>query len=303
MEARKFKIENDEGPFMESDTFYHYCSNETFVNIFREKRIRLSSLLLSNDSTEGKLAGDLLAKQIRKDTKNAWKADHAEELLEVICAGLGGYGFSLSEGEDLLSQWRGYAQDGQGVAVGFSRTFLESLSSENIDFKNVEYDPIKQDGIVKELLFQKMTSTSAIEHAGGKYQTRSLLDGWNPDHVEQKDDLGRGNADDFQQCLTKAEVHRLLLQADVFRLKHKSFFEEQEWRLLKNTAKGVVPKFIGRGAHVRSYVECAIPASKTPVAEIVVGPKNVTPHYVIQQVLKENGYDDVPIHPSKIPYQ
>ena len=37
--------------------------------------------------------------------------------------------FCLSEEKDLLSQWRGYADDGKGIFIGFNGEFLDGICS------------------------------------------------------------------------------------------------------------------------------------------------------------------------------
>ena len=49
----------------------------------------------------------------------------------------------FSESRDQLSQWRGYAQDGNGMAIGFDKGILEKLnqiSEFHIAFGKVIYD-------------------------------------------------------------------------------------------------------------------------------------------------------------------
>jgi hypothetical protein len=41
-----------------------------------------------------------------------------------------GLGFCLSATGDLLSQWRGYANNASGISIGFSKKYLEELSKE-----------------------------------------------------------------------------------------------------------------------------------------------------------------------------
>ena len=38
----------------------------------------------------------------------------------------------FSESEDQLSQWRGYAQNGKGLAIGFDKRILEELNLINV---------------------------------------------------------------------------------------------------------------------------------------------------------------------------
>ena len=49
----------------------------------------------------------------------------------------------FSGSKDKLSQWRGYAQDGKGIAIGFDKELLEELnqiSEFHIAFEKVIYD-------------------------------------------------------------------------------------------------------------------------------------------------------------------
>ena len=51
--------------------------------------------------------------------------------------------FCFSESKDKLSQWRGYAQDGKGIAIGFNKDVLEELnqiSKFHTAFGKVIYD-------------------------------------------------------------------------------------------------------------------------------------------------------------------
>lgn len=281
---------------MSHEPLYHYCTNDAFTNIIKGKTIRLSSLLLSNDSTEGRLVGKLLADHIRQQNYNADKADYIDEIFEMICAYKGGYGFCLSEGEDLLSQWCRYADDGKGIAIGFSRTFLESLSQQRIDLKQVEYDPNQQYEVVDKL-FQKLIHKTRIDHNGETLESKSLLDLLDP---EKKKTSG---ADGFMASLSKANIHKIFLNADIFRLKHTGFIEEREWRLLKIDNNVPPGGFTGTTERIKPYIECNIYALKDPIIKVMIGPKNTTPAYVVKQVLENKGYQNVTIKNSEIPYQ
>ena len=80
---------------------------------------------------EGKLATRTIARLADRDSLD-------EKDRRLLLKGIGlfektfdGLGFCLSEKCDLLSQWRGYAEDGTGVAIGFSVEYLKWLSSAN----------------------------------------------------------------------------------------------------------------------------------------------------------------------------
>jgi hypothetical protein len=66
-------------------------------------------------------------------------------------------GFCLSEDGDLLSQWRGYADDGRGVAIGFESSFFSNLIDSMPDrfkgfdllFAKVKYDLEEQQKVAR----------------------------------------------------------------------------------------------------------------------------------------------------------
>jgi len=113
-----------------NDILYHYCSTEAFHSIISSRSIWLSALALSNDSMEGKMLIDAFTRLAKRDKidrqslvllQDKILAYHKDE----------GFGFSLSLEGDLLSQWRGYAEDGCGVSIGFSKSYLQKLTKKN----------------------------------------------------------------------------------------------------------------------------------------------------------------------------
>ena len=62
-------------------------------------------------------------KQALKEWK-VWYEEGAENNFGSITLGA-----CFSESEDQLSQWRGYAQNGKGLAIGFDKEILETLNS------------------------------------------------------------------------------------------------------------------------------------------------------------------------------
>ena len=128
---------------------YHYCSNQSFLSIIDSATVRASDLSLSNDRLEGKWSRQLLEEFCTK--KNLFpitKALLLERFDYVILEYFFALGFCLSEEPDLLSQWRGYADDGRGVAIGFDGEFFTDLlgrtpgRSKGFDFL---FDPLKYD--------------------------------------------------------------------------------------------------------------------------------------------------------------
>lgn len=155
-------------------TLYHYCSLDTFLNIIRNSSIWLSDVKKSNDSKEMawfrqqyyefifkkysetndeeiKKFCEIIFSIASKDGFNKcppWLllgSETGQKLVDIF-GGLRTYAFCLSELSDSLGQWRGYANDGKGIAIGFSRNYLSKISGYslrcptfNFFFANVSY--------------------------------------------------------------------------------------------------------------------------------------------------------------------
>jgi hypothetical protein len=95
---------------------------------------------MSNDAKEGRHVLDA-ARRILPDSFRS--KDTALEELERIISYVSALGFCLSEDGDVLSQWRGYADNAQGVAIGFaSETLQSSIKKESRDKFVAELVPV-----------------------------------------------------------------------------------------------------------------------------------------------------------------
>lgn len=143
----------------DEEIVYHYCSVETFYNIIKNASIWLSDVEKSNDYQEcvacRELVNERMQEYFNKDTQalKAWKFWYekgvkTDYLIRTFAA-------CFSESEDQLSQWRGYAQNGKGLAIGFDKKILKELNAINqfyIAFGKVIYDNIENyiDDIVED---------------------------------------------------------------------------------------------------------------------------------------------------------
>lgn len=128
---------------------YYYCSLDTFLNIVKTKTIFLSDPLKMNDAQEikwylNKINDTELFERISMRAGIELTCDDLLRSLEergqhsifISC---------FSQNPDLLSQWRAYANDGQGVAIGFHLDKLKKADNffldEIIYTDNVDDDP------------------------------------------------------------------------------------------------------------------------------------------------------------------
>lgn len=138
-------------------TLYHYCSLDSFLSIVKNKTIWLSDIQKSNDSKEMawfrhkyyeflldkyNTTNDADVKTVCQiifsiavkdgfDKCPTWLLpavnENSQQLMDLF-GSLRVYAFCLSELSDSLGQWRGYANDGKGVAIGLSLKYLDAIS-------------------------------------------------------------------------------------------------------------------------------------------------------------------------------
>ncbi|MDY4442700.1 MAG: hypothetical protein SPE35_00925, partial [Butyricicoccus sp.] len=102
---------------------YHYCSVDTFFQIITNHTIRLSDIEKSNDFMEKKWAIQQCLQHIRNNLHNpeypcSRQPGLASRLLREMEQQFQQYNTMIlaacfSSERDLLSQWRGYADDGR----------------------------------------------------------------------------------------------------------------------------------------------------------------------------------------------
>ncbi len=126
---------------------YYYCSLNTFLNIIKNRQIYLSDPLKMNDEKEIRWYLEKLNENQKNDGEYSifeqmrFRSSinfEYEELVETINRGQKSIYIScFSKSNDILSQWRAYADDGKGVAIGFN---LEKLSEwDNLLIREVKY--------------------------------------------------------------------------------------------------------------------------------------------------------------------
>ncbi len=290
-------------------TLYHYCSNATFLSIIQNQAIRLSLLSLSNDSKEGKLVLEMMHQFAVDDALNKKDLDFFHQSLSILGDYFDAIGFCLSEEKDLLSQWRGYADDANGVAIGFSSDFLRKSSMKyaeghkmNVSLNEVEYDFDAQ----KKLLYPTYKEIKSLIDNGALKSTGrgSLLDSRTKVQIEKDDN-------EIKKKYQSYSVKTLTLITKMFILKHSAFKEEKEWRILSYYARG------NEGdTDFRACVNSIIPYKEfnlreynfegmkdEAILEVVLGPKNITPTNIIKNLLLKNGFNHVDVIRSDASYR
>lgn len=283
---------------------YHYCSNLSFHSIIEHRSIWLSSLTLSNDSMEGKLVAEIISHLAKADGLDIAAIQRLQESVEGLEKVIDGLGFCLSEDGDLLSQWRGYAADATGVSIGFSQQYLVQLAEASLNQKKsgftlqrVEYERLAQVNLVKPTYtkLKELIANGAFK-LPGKW---GLLDTRSDEEVEKENEK-------IKHAYYELSMTVLMLFKDLFLLKTKAFNEELEWRLISHFVKSGNDYCMFRAANDRliPYREFELVAlEESPIREVILGPKNLTPSYVIESFLRKHGFTNVKISRSEATYR
>lgn len=283
---------------------YHYCSNSNFISIVQNASIRLSSLSLSNDYKEGKLLPELLIAFARDSELDDSHVDRLKVSLGELNSMFDGLGFCLSEERDLLSQWRGYADDANGVAIGFSKEYIEELSSSSkgekksgFSLEKIEYDINKQKQIITPT-FNKINEL-VEQGAFGIPGIKGLLDTRSKEEIDADDKKINSAYKTYSRTT-------LMLLTKIFLLKSPAFREEKEWRLISyflNSGSDLC-EFYSRLNAIVPFREYKLNKSDlSSIVEVVLGPKNMTPPHIVKNLLSKNGFEDVDVTNSEASYR
>lgn len=221
--------------------------------------------------------------------------------LESSTSHIRGLGFCLSSVRDSLSQWRGYADDGGGVSIGFNEEYLKALcGKKEADrplalLKQVEYDRDKQKAEVRGILGKTLPLLEQLA-----LSTPTILGGELEEEENKKRDLAT-------QALALQWINFIPL---LFSLKNPAFKEEKEIRLLRHTF--LVDGFPGRDELKFQALSDRISPFKTigmedlgvnPIEEILLGPRNITPPLVVQRLLRDTEFRTAKVRKSEASYR
>ncbi len=195
-------------------SLYHYTMQAGLLGILKSDSIWASKVHYLNDSSEYQLGLDLARVVLRerleseRDSSQRAKIECLIDNIHTI-EGLNVCVCSFSEERDLLSQWRAYGGPG-GCSVGFRTSYLpERAAAQNFILAACEYDEERQRALASELINEALS------------QDFNTVPGYiSPDRPRTYVVLPTGG--DFAQ--------RLATFAPI--IKHKTFHEEKEWRLI-----------------------------------------------------------------------
>lgn len=276
----------------DGEILYHYCTGETFAAICSSKSLRLGDFFAMNDFMEmhwgyhiWELAAGHLIDKVGKDF-----LDEIDKIIHSSGFHILMVGTCFSLDGDVLSQWRGYANDGNGYCIGFDGKIFPDLPARPL---RVLYDKNQQ---IKEA----MASILSI------YE------------VEKEEQFTFGD-DFFKACAS--------FGSDLLGFKNPAFAEEQEVRIihvLTFEKSNNSMRLFDAGGHafgkdieglkVHFRMKDEVPAAFIdvdftnggavhPIKEVVLGPKNDAIPLGVSIYLETMGIGNVRIRKSEASYR
>jgi hypothetical protein len=282
---------------------YHYCSNATFLAVAQQRSVRLSALMQSNDSMEGKLAAEAVERLAMREHMSFAELQQVQQSLEYMGELFSGRALCLSEDGDLLSQWRGYAQNGAGFSIGFDEDFLRNLAASTITARGsslsllkVVYEPQQHDELVRPV-FEALKERVRDEAKSNPSLMQRALE--SPAEKEQRENRLR---------IARLEIIAITLRLlpTMYQLKSRGFFEEREWRLLCHAQMNQVNKelYAAREDQIVPFDVASFPNNDDRgISSVFIGPKNRTPTSVVKEFLSAAGFRDVEVRRSVTSYR
>lgn len=275
-------------------TVYHYCSASTLLAILQNKTLRFSDLSRLNDAEEqvwgykrvfltclGRIEAGRgvpvdfphVSPEFINSLKGKWDKLALSGQPFVCC---------FSTDGDSLSQWRAYASDGEGFAIGFARNHLRGLPAQALA---VQYSP----------------ETQIAEMFDALKFIWSIL----PDPADWSDD----------NYLTSAAALTLIMRSTAY--KNPAFRDEREirsvfrvraqtgagGRILQSSSGYVEDKateplkvqFESRRGIIVPYVDMPFSPDHTRITHINIGPRARNTEDEIRQLIRTLGLEDVQI--------
>lgn len=269
---------------------YHYTSYGGFLGIVKSKSIWASNIHFQNDDEEFlhaiKIAGtviDTISPNISDPIESNFLAKLKVALDQITQVHI--YVASFSEDGDLLSQWRAYCPRGAGISISFRYDELKPiLEAQGFFFAPCIYDRPRQELLMKELIEAQLN------------EFRAAL----PSHPTDAGVIGDNIAYRFKW--------KFASQAPI--LKHPSFSEEREWRVISGMVPVDHPQVDFREGPYRliPYFKLRLtenPADDIPIKNLIIGPnpQKTLAWHAVSMLMSNQKIKSWGSTPSYIPYR
>lgn len=323
---------------------YHYSTSAGLLGIVNQKHLWLSHVAYLNDEQEYSYGLNLIQEVMDAEYEPLFRVNAHENSFSPI------FSMSLTEEEDLLSQWRGYCPNG-GYSFSFDQDQLNtmllhetpsilSLPRRCLKIGKCIYDKDEQVTYIKNSLAGMMTSperrpyylawerNNAIESQLHVLKNKSFRDGLMGEEKEKKDALEAELAllikelgpfpvarDPDRDLFHMYDQLRRSIPTIPILLKHPSFKEEREWRIIYHDrhAFNEHPLY-GSSIQFREGKSTLIPYIKVPLAtgddrvrltKVIIspGPQPELAKIACQAFIKRNASWEAVVENSEIPFR
>lgn len=283
----------DKLPPVTATTLYHYCSGNTLLAILQNKTVRACDVDKMNDYLEFKWGLEVL-KDALKLCEDDTSTEYVGLIRDFVETSIGRFVpviACFSTDGDVLSQWRAYAEDGQGFCIGFS---TKSLSKFPGNIYAVVYDRGQQLQLLRDHIKSEFKRWSATAQKSKK------------------------------EC---AKYIALTLSADLCLFKNSAFSEEKEARLVylldvqgesdgveglcdpaadydEETADCISFSYLTKNGLVVPYCDIKSRDSDNDlIQEVVLGPKNPSTERDVARLLFHHGFREARARKSSASYR
>lgn len=238
---------------------YHYTTFTGLLGIVKSRALWASDIRYMNDSAELRHTADLITVEVRERIDGGHPNPHlltqfVDWVSHRITSGHMLFGASFRSQGNLLSQWRGYSTPGKGVSLGFSPEYiLQCAEKQHFMVGRCIYEPAKQRLLIREVVDAVETLAGRLAVGERTAVERSVL---------------------YRETFAEMETDLLRIAAI---LKHPSFREEREWRIVSPVIpNNVESPILFREGHAMlvPYIEFDISQGEAPIAmdHLFLGP-------------------------------
>jgi len=238
---------------------YHYTTFTGLLGIVKSRSLWASDIRYMNDSAELRHTADLINTEVRERIDSGHPnpnllAQFVDWVSHRITSGHMLFGASFRSQGNLLSQWRGYSTPGKGVSLGFCPEYILRCSEkQQFMIGKCIYEPGRQRMLIRQVV-------DAVEMLAGRQA------------VGEKTAAERSVR--YREAFATMETDLLRIAAI---LKHPSFREEKEWRIVSPViANNAEAPILFREGHAMlvPYIEFNIGLGDTPLAmdHLFLGP-------------------------------
>lgn len=311
---------------------YHYCSLESFLAIIENSTIRLTNIIKSNDRDEIRYCFDDFEDVLRKsckefsrkyientEVKKFFDEIDYENLVSraVVNESLIYYVACFSSEADLLSQWRGYANDGKGVAIGFySRNFKLAEDLKNIKYSKIIYDmktvkAERHNYIIEKLKEASLKTDNSLTISTYTDAINDIISGMVYNAVFYKNPAFKEENEWRLVYYPFGNIRNLRISHKSKDLSSNQLFYDRMYEPIehKKDYNGIIRgniQFRCSDEKIISYVDMNFDGiKKQMLADIVIGPKSLADDKDLRLFLMSKGYDlsKISIRKSKATYQ